>query len=291
MVQAASNAEVKQEQKQTKGALDREKQANTALVKSLEREERTSYFRSIALAERELAANNVGSPPRNYSTTARADLRGWEWHYLKRRPYGPFTFRGHNSWVLGVAFSPDGKLVASASSRLAHTLGEIKVWDRTTGKEVYRLLGHIGPVDGVAFSPDGKLLASAGWDRTVKIWDIATGKERHTLAATPSTSIVWRSARTASSLPRRAGTARQLSGTRPRFRNYASSAAIPGDFTGSRSGPAAGWPPPVPTGRCASGTPKTAGNFTPSEATPGRSLACPSAMTAAIWLPADSTGP
>ena len=50
-VQVASNTEIKQEQKQTKGALDREKQTNDDLVKSLGREERTSYFRSIALAE------------------------------------------------------------------------------------------------------------------------------------------------------------------------------------------------------------------------------------------------
>jgi hypothetical protein len=117
VVQAASNAEIKQEQKQTTGALDREKQTNTALVMSLEREGRTSYFRSIALAERELAANNVGRAEELLDDSP-VHLRGWEWHYLKRRPYAPLTFRGHNSWVLGVAFSPDGKLVASASARL-----------------------------------------------------------------------------------------------------------------------------------------------------------------------------
>ena len=122
VVQAASNAEIKQEQKQTKGALDREKQTNTALVKSLEREGRTSYFRSIALAERELAANNVGRAEELLDDCP-LHLRGWEWHYLKRRPYGPFTFRGHNSWVLGVAFSSDAQAhVASASSVLGHAL-------------------------------------------------------------------------------------------------------------------------------------------------------------------------
>src|SRR5262249_2088748 len=153
---------------QTNDALGREKETSDSLGKSLGREERTRSYRSIALAERELAAGNTGRAEELLDDCP-PHLRGWEWHYLKRRPYGPFTFRGHNSRVTGIAFSPDGKYGASAGLLLSGVLGEIRVWDRTSGRELYPpLRGHIGPVTGVAFSPDGKLLVSAGGDKTVK---------------------------------------------------------------------------------------------------------------------------
>jgi WD40 repeat protein/serine/threonine protein kinase len=177
-VLATSNAEVKAEQKQTKDALDREKETNDALARSLANEERTGYYRRIALAERELAAGNVGRAEELLDECP-VSLRGWEWHHLKRRPYGPLTFREHRSGVWTMAFSPDGNLVASAGVKLV--VGEILVWDRATGKVRLRFSAHLGPIEGLAFSPDGKRLATASWDKTVRIWDASTGKELHTL--------------------------------------------------------------------------------------------------------------
>ena len=80
-----------------------------------------------------------------------------------------------------VAFSPDGKTLASASCGYSKQAGEIKLWDVATGAERATLKGHKDVVCSVAYSPDGKTLASGSVDKTIKLWDVATGKEQATL--------------------------------------------------------------------------------------------------------------
>src|SRR5262249_22565934 len=83
---------------------------------------------------------------------------------------------GHSDAVNAVAFSPDGKRLASGSDD-----DTIRFWDSVTGKEVARLKGHADSVLGLAFSPDGTLLASAGADAVAKIWTMPDGKDVATL--------------------------------------------------------------------------------------------------------------
>jgi hypothetical protein len=79
----------------------------------------------------------------------------------------------HEREVESLAFSPDGKILASGGRT-----GPIRFWDVATGESIRQTEKNLGWVVGVTFSPDGKLLASGGTARTVHLWEVATGKER-----------------------------------------------------------------------------------------------------------------
>ncbi len=93
------------------------------------------------------------------------------------------TLRLHTNAVWSVAFSPDGKILASGSDDT-----NSKLWDVSSGKEIQNLIGHNQGVYGVAFSPDGNSLATGGFDKIIKLWDVSSGQEIRTL--TGHTSIV-----------------------------------------------------------------------------------------------------
>ena len=80
-----------------------------------------------------------------------------------------FCLKGHKSCVRVVAYSPDGKLLASLSDD-----GVAKLWDAATGIELSTLTGGLR---GLSFRPDGKVLATSCGDDAIKLWDVATGKE------------------------------------------------------------------------------------------------------------------
>lgn len=104
------------------------------------------------------------------------DRPRFEWLLLWRRYHSDVTnFNDRVGKVLAVAFSPDGKLLASAGVD-----GYLVLWDVSNEQRIATLRGHTGNVRAVAFSPDGAELASAGSDNTVRLWDI---RRRHRIAS------------------------------------------------------------------------------------------------------------
>jgi WD40 repeat protein/predicted Ser/Thr protein kinase len=77
---------------------------------------------------------------------------------------------GGGGQTKGLAFSPDGRRLASTTPEF-----NVYLWDVRTYQVSTRLTGHIGEVFGVAFSRDGRRLASASLDRTVRVWDVEKG--------------------------------------------------------------------------------------------------------------------
>jgi WD40 repeat protein/serine/threonine protein kinase len=163
-------------------------QANQDLRRALESERRGAYFQRIALAEREWASNNLSRMVALLEQCP-ADLRGWEWYYLKRLRYRALPPLRHESAVYSVAFSPGGQYLATATKD-----GFVRLWQAKTGQERQKWLAHDMNATAVQFSPDGRYLATGSWDQTVKVWDVEKvlqGEVNEPLLRREHSSRVW----------------------------------------------------------------------------------------------------
>ena len=116
----------------------------------------------------------------------------------------PIVLAGHADDVLSVAFSPDGRWLATASLDNTARLWDVTAADPSADPIV--LAGHEDDVESVAFSPDGRWLATASCDNTARLWDVTAADPSADPSSWPAmrmASSPWPSAPMGAGWPRR----------------------------------------------------------------------------------------
>jgi len=115
----------------------------------------------------------INQNPENSQLTATDPSSNKSW----RNAIASQTLTAHNDSVKSIAFSRDGKMLASGSAD-----DTIKLWNLATNQNIATLTGNSSTDYTIAFSPDVKMLASGSIDNTIKIWDIESRQNTDTLS-------------------------------------------------------------------------------------------------------------
>jgi predicted NACHT family NTPase len=101
------------------------------------------------------------------------------WDLATGRELAPLTLPHDHQRIFSLAFSPDGRTLATGGED-----GVVRLWEMSSGQERRRFTGHLGWAYRVQFAPEGKRLASASNDTTAVVWDLTTpSADEHKLAA------------------------------------------------------------------------------------------------------------
>ncbi len=157
----------------------------------LDESEQNLYYSLLAQADFQRQQNDINAARRTLDS-APENRRGWEWHYLSRQLHLDLMTLAAGTedapWIRCLAFSPDGRLLATGSSlpdflnANEGAAGAARIWDLATGKKVLDLGDRVKSVTAIALSFDSKLLATYDIDLPaitgmLRIWDVASGDE------------------------------------------------------------------------------------------------------------------